>query len=66
MSATGLQQVPELPLPHLTHLNLSHNDLHTVRQRAFQSLTKLLVLDLSSNKLFKVSISKLIPYEIFL
>ncbi len=51
MSAVGLRSLPPLPYPHLTHLYLAHNRLHTLPAALFTTLPALAVLDVSRNPL---------------
>lgn len=51
LAGTGLKMIKSLETPFLQSLNLSHNDIVSINDEAFQRATLLECLDLSSNKL---------------
>lgn len=55
MAGTGINHVPVLETPFLRHLNLSHNSIADLPEKAFKRPTLLEVLDLSNNKISDIS-----------
>ncbi|XP_001602155.3 leucine-rich repeats and immunoglobulin-like domains protein 3 [Nasonia vitripennis] len=59
-----LTRIPELTLPHLTHLSLAHNMINAIGGSALTHYPELQVLDLSGNKIASVKSGSFAPSKL--